>query len=461
MSEPGNLGGASNIHERGAPRVARRRPEAPVQHAVPSPSLSSPSTGAIAHPLIVPLPRLLPPFGRVLRRAALARLRSIWQRGRLDVTLPGGERVRLGGAGPADAAVRVHDDRMFLRLLLRGELGGGEAYVAGEWSSDDLVGALRVFLRATGARGFESPLTRLAQLPTRLRHKRAANTRDGSERNIHAHYDLGNALYELFLDPATMMYSSAYWPELVPGAPYDALGPTLADAQRAKLDRLCGQLDLGPADHLLEIGCGWGGMAIHAAATRGCRVTAITVSREQHALAAARVQAAGLAARVDIVYCDYRDLRGTFDKVVSIEMLEAVGYEYLPTFFHTCARVLRPGGALALQSITMPDERFDAYRRQVDWMQTYIFPGSCIPSVEVVRQMAARAGLRIADALDIGPSYAPTLRAWREAFVARLPAVRALGYDEPFIRTWLMYLAFSEAAFAERTLGDHQLLLRA
>ncbi len=385
-----------------------------------------------------------------MRWTLLARLRATWAGGRLDLVLPSGEIERIGGPGPAEATARVNDERMFLRLLLRGEMGGGESYVAGEWTSDDLVSVLRVFIRGTAARGAESPLTRIAQLGSLVRHRRSQNTREGSARNIHAHYDLGNAFYSLFLEPESMAYSCGLY---TPGA-------SEHEAQRAKLERLCTQLALGPSDHLLEIGCGWGGMAIYAAATRGCKVTAITVSREQHELATARVAAAGLADRVTIAYRDYRELTGTFDKIVSIEMLEAVGYDFLQGFFTTCARVLRPGGALALQTITMPDDRFAAYRRRVDWMQTYVFPGSCIPSVAVVREMATRAGFVLEDALDIGPSYPATLRSWRTKFSAALPAVRALGFDEPFIRTWLMYLAFSEAAFEERSLGDHQLLLR-
>ena len=234
---------------------------------------------------------------------------------------------------------------------------------------------------------------------------------------------------------------------------------TLGDAQRAKLDRLCDLLALSPRDHLLEIGCGWGGMAIHAARTRGCRVTAVTVSRQQHELACARVAAAGLAERVAIHYRDYRELDGSYDKIVSIEMLEAVGHAYLPRYFAICARALRPGGRFALQSITMPDERFERYRRGVDWMQTYVFPGSLIPSLGAIAAASAPAGFRIARCDDIGPSYPPTLQVWRSRFLAALPAVTALGFDEPFVRTWLMYLAFSEAAFAEHTLGDHQLLL--
>jgi cyclopropane-fatty-acyl-phospholipid synthase len=410
--------------------------------------------GEISHPLIVPLPRVAAPAARALRWLALSQLRSLWTAAdaeRLDLVLPSGDVEQLGTRGRVTRA-RIHDDRLFLRLLLRGELGAGESFVAGEWSSDDVTGVIRAFLRATGARGVESPLTRIAQLPALLRHRRASNTHAGSQRNVHAHYDLGNAFYRLFLDDDTLAYSCAIWPDAA---------MSLADAQRTKLDRLCDWLALSPRDHLLEIGCGWGGMAIHAARTRGCRVTAITVSREQHALASARVAAAGLADRVTIAYRDYRELadhRGTFDKIVSIEMLEQVGFEFLPQFFATCAHVLAPGGALALQSITMPDARFAAYRRNVDWMQTYIFPGTLIPSLGAIR--AACAPFSITRRDDIGLHYAPTLRAWRDRFVAALPAVRALGFDAPFVRTWLLYLAFSEAAFSERTLGDHQLLLR-
>jgi cyclopropane-fatty-acyl-phospholipid synthase len=399
------------------------------------------------------MPRLFPPAGSALRLAGLARLRSTWAEGRLDLGLPTGQVVRLGGAGRAEASARIHDDRFFLRMLLRGELGAGESYVAGDWSSDDLVGLLRVFLRGTSARGqgIESPLTRLAQLPSRLRHRRAANTRLGSRRNIHAHYDLGNRFYRLFLDDDTLAYSCAVWP---PGV------ATLADAQRAKLDRLCDWLALSPRDHVLEIGCGWGGFALHAARTRGCRVTAITISREQYQLASTRVAEAGLSERVDIQYRDYRDLdTNQFDKICSIEMLEAVGYEYLPHYFATCARVLRPGGRFALQTITIPDARFDAYRKNVDWMQTYIFPGSLIPSLRAIEQAAL--AFRLERVEDIGLDYVPTLREWRARFLAHCESgrVHALGFDEVFIRTWLLYLAFSEAAFAERTLGNHQLLL--
>ncbi len=409
-------------------------------------------SGVVAHPWIVPLSRVVPGASGVIRRFVLGQLRASWDAtagARIDLVMPGGGHERLGGRGPADATIRVHDDAVFQRLLVRGELGGGEAFVAGEWTSDDLVGAMRAFLRATAGRGVESFATRIGQLPTRLRHRFAANTRAGSERNIHAHYDLGNAFYRLFLDEDTMLYSCALF----------SPGDDLAQAQRRKLDRLCDALELQPGDHLLEIGCGWGGMAIHAARTRGCRVTAITVSRAQHDLARQRVAIAGVDHLVDVRYLDYRDLDGRFDKIVSIEMIEAVGFAFLPAFFATCARVLRPGGRLAVQSITMPGDRFETYRRNVDWMQTYIFPGSCIPSVAELRRASAASGWTTIDALDIGTSYAPTLRAWRERFAAALAQVRELGFDAPFVRAWTLYLAFSEAAFAERTLANHQIVM--
>jgi cyclopropane-fatty-acyl-phospholipid synthase len=411
--------------------------------------------------LIRPLPRLLGPTGPLVRRLALAAMRATWTGAPIDLDLPDHQRVRLGSAsaGPAAARARIRDDRLFLRVLLRGEMGAGEAFVAGEWDAPDgggpagsaLVAVIRAFLRTTAARGLESPLTRIARLPDLLRHRRAANSRAGSERNIHSHYDLGNSFYRLFLDEESLSYSCAVWPR--PDL-------TLAEAQTAKHERMCALLELGPRDRVLEIGCGWGGMAIHAARTRGCRVTAITVSREQHDLARARIAHAGVADRVEIQYRDYRELDGTFDKIVSIEMLEAVGYEYLPRYFATCGRVLRPGGLLAVQSITMPDDRFAAYRTSVDWMQTYIFPGALIPSLGAIRGALPGSGLALIHADDIGLDYVPTLRAWHDRFAARRADALALGFDEPFLRTWTLYLAFSEAAFAERTLGDHHLVFR-
>ncbi|MCE9573793.1 MAG: cyclopropane-fatty-acyl-phospholipid synthase family protein [Deltaproteobacteria bacterium] len=403
----------------------------------------------VDHPLIVPIvaPGLV---GRAARHLAVNALRSRWPAlgPRLEMTLPNGEILELGGHGDP-ARVRVHDDRMFVRLLTRGEMGAGESYVAGEWDADDLTLVVRRFLRATGARGFESPLTVLGRLPALVRHRRANNSRAGSERNIGAHYDLGNSFYRLFLDDS-LAYSCALWPRA---------DMTLAEAQEAKFERLAELLDLRPGQRVLEIGGGWGGLAMYLARTRGVHVTAVTVSKAQLAEAQARIATAGLSDRVRFEFRDYRDLGPeTYDKVVSVEMLEAVGHEYLPTYFAAVARALVPGGRAAIQTITMPDDRYEGYRQSVDWMQTYIFPGSLIPSLGAIRGALAGTGLTLTRADDIGPDYAPTLAAWRDNFIARMPEVKALGYDTPFIRTWLLYLAFSEAAFAERTLGDHHLV---
>lgn len=412
------------------------------------------------HPLVAPAPRLARPLTALARRLVLANVGDLPAgRGRLDVRFPDSRRVTLGRGPRPDATITLHDGRALARMLVRGELGAGEAYVAGEWDADDLPGALRLFLRATAARGVESPLTRIAALPALLRHRLAGNSRGGSARNIPAHYDLGNDFYRTFLD-AQLVYSCALW----------ANAATLEDAQRAKLDRLCDLAGLAPgsgtgpaagaarasaaAPHLLELGCGWGALAAHAA-RRGARVTAVTLSPAQ--LAHARAVTAALP--VELALRDYRDVTGTYDAILSCEMLEAIGERYLPAFFATIAARLRRGGRAVIQSITMPDERYPAYRRSVDWMQTYVFPGSHIPSLAAIRAAAAGAGLQLLSAASIGEDYAPTLAAWRDRFAAALPSVRALGFDEPFIRTWSLYLAFSEAAFAERFLDVHQLVM--
>lgn len=406
----------------------------------------------LAHPLIVPMPRLIAPVRAVARRVVLGALARGWGGGRLDVVLPDGERVRFGGAGAAQATITVRDDRAFVRMLVRGELGAGEAYTAGDWDADDLVAALAMFLRATRARGVESWLSRLGSAGAWWRHRQAANDRAGSARNVWAHYDLGNTFYREFLDDE-LVYSCAIWPD---AAPRDAA--SLATAQRAKLERLCALAAIEPGHRVLEIGCGWGALAIHAAQTRGCHVTALTVSPSQHAYARARVAALGLDDRVDVRLCDYRDVDGQYDAILSCEMLEAVGYEFLPRYFATVGARLAPGGRAAIQTITMPDERFEAYRRSVDWMQTYIFPGTLIPSLGAIRGALAGTGLALVEQHDIGPDYAPTLAVWRARFLAAAPGLRDHGFDDVFVRAWNLYLAFSEAAFAERTLADHQLV---
>jgi cyclopropane-fatty-acyl-phospholipid synthase len=372
-----------------------------------------------------------------------------WQHGHVVIDLPGGRTVCAGDPHAADRARLTVTSRRFLpRLALRGELGAGEAYVAGEWHADDLVAALRLFLRNLFGLDFESPLSRLGRLPDVVRHRLRANTRAGSRRNVAAHYDLGNDFYQLFLDD-DMSYSCAV---------FDRPDATLAEAQTAKLERVCAALALQPGDHLLDLGCGWGALAVHAARTHGCRVTALTLSRRQADWARRRVAAAGLADRVEVRLQDYRDLRGQYDAIGSIEMVEAVGHRFLPRYFAACAGRLRRGGRLLVQSILQPDDRFAAYQRGVDWMQTYVFPGTCIPSLAVLAGAASDAGLRLAARDEIGLHYATTLNAWRRRFDARRGAARALGMTARMERTWDLYLAFSEAAFAEQTLLDSQLL---
>lgn len=387
-----------------------------------------------------------PPRASLARRLVLRELtRRPLRAGRLDVRLPDRTSVVLGDGATADATITVRAERAFSRIALRGELGAGEAYVDGDWDADDLPRALRLFLQATAARGVESPLTRLAAAPAVLRHRLGRrNHRAGSARNVVAHYDLGNAFYRLFLDEE-MVYSCARWR----GA------ATLEDAQRAKLAHLCDLAALSPGERVLELGCGWGALACTAAA-RGTDVTAVTVSPAQLAYAQAR---AG-ADRVAFACRDYRDVGGTFDAILSCEMLEAVGARYLPAYFATVAARLRPGGRAVIQTITMPDERYASYLRSVDWMQTYVFPGSHIPSIGAIDRAATAAGLRIARADDVGLDYVPTLATWRRRFHAAAGEVRALGFDDAFVRTWDLYLAFSEAAFAERTLAVHQLVLQ-
>jgi len=404
------------------------------------------------HPLapsLPPIAALLARPGRRLLRAALPPIDG----GHVTIELPGGEVWSLGDPRAADhCAVRVDDDRFFARALLRGELGLGESYVAGEWSASDLVGVLRIFLRNLSALGpaIDNPLARVGRLPDIIRHRRRQRGRAAARRNIGAHYDLGNDFYRLFLD-AHMVYSCALFEQ--PGA-------TLEAAQEAKLERLCALLELGPDDHLLDLGCGWGALAMWAARTRGCRVTGVTLSRQQHELARTRVAAAGLGDRVHIEQRDYRDLRGRYDKIASVEMLEAIGEPGLSTYFHHVDNLLGPGGTAVVQTITMPDDRYAAYCSDVDWMQTYVFPGSVIPSPGAIDRALSTTRLRVVEHHEIGPHYVPTLTVWRRRFRDQIEAARALGIDAAFERTWELYLAFSEAAFAERTLGNRQIVMR-
>jgi cyclopropane-fatty-acyl-phospholipid synthase len=379
--------------------------------------------------------------------AAAARIRI----GHLVVELADGTRHSFGDPGSdRQAELRVHDEAAALRILLHGETGAGEAYVDGQWSSPDVealleLAALNRAALGLGGAWWQRPFT----VPRRLAHRFRRNTRAGARRNIAAHYDLSNDLYRLFLDPS-LTYSSAV---------FEAPDQPLEAAQRAKYRRMAEGAGLREGMHVLEIGCGWGGFALYAAGELGCRVTGITLSEAQASLALERVREAGLEHLVEIRIQDYRDVRGTFDAVVSIEMLEAVGAEYYGAYFDAVDRALRPGGRASIQVITFPDAAYEAQRRGANWIQTYIFPGGLCPSLAVIERSLHETRLLLRSADDIAPSYARTLRAWRTRFLANREAVLALGFDERFVRLWTYYLALSEAGFATGLSQDHQLVL--
>ncbi len=393
-----------------------------------------------------------PLLGGLARRLLLQRLAGL-ELGEL-VLVDGDETLRFGRrseACPLAATVRVHDARFYTELAFGGSVGAGESYVHGDWGVDDLAALMRILLRNRAVLdGMEGGLARLAAPAWKLLHGVSRNTLAGSRRNIRAHYDLGNAFFQSFLDP-TLMYSSAV---------FERPDMTLEQASTAKLERICRRLQLTPADHVLEIGTGWGGFALHAARHHGCRVTTTTISQEQHALAAERIAAAGLADRITLLRQDYRELRGRYDKLVSIEMIEAVGHHYFDTFFRRCGELLAPHGAMLLQAITIDERRYASARDSVDFIKRHVFPGSCLPSLGAIVQSVARASdLQLVHVDDIGPHYATTLHCWRRNLHANLDRVQALGLDEAFVRLWDFYLGYCEGGFAERALGDLQVLL--
>jgi cyclopropane-fatty-acyl-phospholipid synthase len=349
------------------------------------------------------------------------------------------------------AVIIVTDMRLYADISTRGSIGAAEAWMKGMWTSPDLVQVIRVFVanRALLTQ-MDSAFARLAMPFWRLAHWLRRNNHDGSKKNIVAHYDLGNEFFKTFLDE-TMMYSCAV---------FDRPGVSLADASRSKLDRICAKLELKPSDHVVEIGTGWGGFAIHAAGKYGCRVTTTTISEEQFRLANERVKAAGLQDKVTIVKEDYRMLprRGPFDKLVSIEMIEAVGARYLDQYMNVCSALLKPDGAAVIQAITIADQEYERALRSVDFIQKYIFPGSFIPSVTAIVDAMTRASdMRLVDLDDITHHYVETLRRWRVAFNENLPAVRKLGLGDEFIRMWEFYFCYCEGGFTERAIGDVQL----
>jgi cyclopropane-fatty-acyl-phospholipid synthase len=349
------------------------------------------------------------------------------------------------------ATIRVHDPRFFRRIALGGGLGAAESLMDGDWVCNDLVSLIRIFIRNSRvATGFDRNWSWVTQFVARLERWWNSNTVANARQNIRQHYDLGNDFFELFLDE-TLSYSCAW---------FEAGSASLHEASVAKLERVCGKLDLRPEDHLLEIGTGWGGLALHAAERYGCRVTSTTISAEQHALASQRVCEAGLSHQVTIEKLDYRRLQGTYNKLVSIEMIEAVGAAYIDTYFHQCSRLLQPDGAMLLQGIVIRDQVFERHRHSVDFIGKYIFPGGFLPSIGCIADSVARCtDLRICQLEEMSPHYVLTLRAWREQFWSNIEAVRTLGFDDRFIRMWDYYFQYCEAAFAERQVNVVQIVL--
>jgi len=388
-------------------------------------------------------------LGRRLLLAQFAKLRD----GELRIADAQGER-RYGQRTERcalSATIEVRDPQFYADAAFGGTVGAGAAYIRGHWRCHDLTALVRIMVvNRELMEGMDSRWSLLSRPLRRLFHVLHRNSRAGSARNIAAHYDLGNELYELMLDE-TMAYSCGIFANE---------HTSLADASRAKFDAACRKLELRPGDHLLEIGTGWGGLALHAAQHYGCRVTTTTISRRQHDYAAERIARAGLGERITLRLDDYRDLDGQYDKLVSIEMIEAVGARFLDTYLRKCATLLKDSGAMLLQAITIQDQHYKAALRSVDFIQRYVFPGSFIPSVSAIGDALRRStDLKIFHLEDIGPHYARTLALWRRNFFERLAAVRRLGLSEQFIRLWEFYLCYCEGGFAERQLGDVQMLL--
>jgi cyclopropane-fatty-acyl-phospholipid synthase len=383
----------------------------------------------------------------IARRALTARLANI-RHGSLAL-VESASSVRWGDPASAPVTLVVHDPRFHAAVAFGGAVGAGEAYAEGWWTTDDLTGLVRLMLRNREALdGLESGGARLSQAVRRLAHALNANTRSGSRRNIGAHYDLSNEFFRLFLDD-TLTYSCGL---------FERPDASLRDASVAKYARIASLLDLQPSDHVVEIGTGWGGFAIHAASQHGCRVTTTTISTAQFDLATQRIAEAGLADRVTVVQQDYRDLRGQYDKLASIEMIEAVGHEHYQAFFAQCAALLAPHGLAAIQAITIADERYESARREVDFIKRYIFPGSCIPSRAVMRGAVAATDLALVQDDEIGLHYAETLRRWRDNMRASHDRIADLGFDDRFQRLWEYYFCYCEGGFLERAIGTTQLL---
>jgi cyclopropane-fatty-acyl-phospholipid synthase len=386
----------------------------------------------------------------LLRRAVLRQLENL-QHGLLLIQ-EGNDTLHFGQPqSDLRAEIRVSDPAVWGLVAGNGSIGAGEAYIHGYWSTPDLTAVIRIFVANLDVLdAMEGGLARLGRPLIQGLHWLNRNTRQGSRRNIAAHYDLGNDLFEQFLDP-TMMYSAAM---------FLREDDSLEQAQLNKLERIGEKLALQPSDHLLEIGTGWGSMAIYAATHYGCRVTTTTLSREQYAYTERRVRELGLEGRITLLLEDYRDLTGQYDKLVSIEMIEAVGHRFLPTYFEQCARLLKPEGLMLLQAITIRDQRYEQACQSVDFIQRYIFPGGALPSVHKMLEVVSRhTDLNLHHMEDFGLHYARTLRLWHDNLRQARQRLEQLGYDDYFYRLWEFYLCYCEGGFLERTIGTAQLLL--
>lgn len=350
----------------------------------------------------------------------------------------------------APVVVEVSDTRFYRQICLHGSLGAAETYMDGLWSCSDLPALFEFFHKNQDQTdAMDSGISKLSSLLESLRHRWRRNTKQGSKQNIHQHYDLGNELFKLFLDE-TMTYSSAIYP---------SADSTLYQASVHKLDTICRKLELKADDHVIEIGTGWGSFAIHAAANYGCRVTTTTISDQQYSLAAKKISQAGMGDRIQLLKQDYRDLDQHYDKLVSIEMAEAVGHRFLEDYFRQCAQLLKSDGSMLIQVISMPDQRYDQYLKNSDFIQRFVFPGSCCPALTAIMDAVKNAtDLKLVHLEDIAPHYARTLEDWRRKFNQHLPEVETLGYSRRFIRMWNYYLSYCEVGFAQRYLSDYQLL---
>lgn len=376
--------------------------------------------------------------------------------GTLNITLPNGELIHLGtGEGNITANMQIKNPVFFKRCVLYGDIGFGESYVDGDWDTDNITNIIKWFIlnleKAPSLSGSNSKtfLTNFLKFFNTLYHSKRTNSINGSRKNISEHYDLNNAFFALFLDPG-MTYSSAY---------FNRENMTLEEAQLAKYDRLCRKLHLQPTDHVLEIGSGWGGNAIYMAKHYGCKVTTATISQEQFKLTREKIEKEQLSEKVNVILKDYRLLEGQFDKIVSIEMLEAVGAEFYDTYFKKCSSLLKKNGLLAIQTITCPDSRFESLKNGVDWIQKHIFPGSLLPSVAAINNSVNRVtDFTLVDLKDMGLDYANTLNLWRKEFNAKKEEVKKLGFDDYFIRKWNYYLCYCEAAFDMRNIHVMQMV---